>query len=52
MVPKAQPKAPTDNEPPPDGTEYDAFEDLTRKLLAVSKKDLDEARAREDAEKG
>jgi hypothetical protein len=28
--------------------EYDAFEDLTRKLLTVSKKDLDEARAREE----
>jgi hypothetical protein len=34
-----------------DASEYDAFEDLTRKLLSVSKTDLDEAREREEAEK-
>jgi hypothetical protein len=36
---------------PEQTSEYDAFEDLTRKLLSVSKTDLDEAREREDAEK-
>jgi len=34
-----------------DASEYGAFEDLTRKLLTVSKKDLDEARERKEAEK-
>jgi hypothetical protein len=45
-------KRPADPEPQqtPD-SEYDAFEELTRKLLSVSKKDLDEAREREEAEK-
>ena len=35
--------------PQPDEGEYDAFEGLTRKLLTVTKKDLDDARAREQA---
>jgi hypothetical protein len=34
-----------------DSVEYDAFEQLTKELLKVSKKDLDEARAKEQADK-
>ena len=33
----------------PELSEYDKFEDLTKKLLQVSKKELDDARAREHA---
>jgi hypothetical protein len=36
---------------PESSDEDDAFEELTRKLLTVSKKDLDEAREREEADK-
>jgi hypothetical protein len=43
------PKRPDDEEESEDTTtEYAAFEDLTRKLVTVSKKDLDEARASEE----
>jgi hypothetical protein len=34
-----------------DASEHDAFEELTRKRLSVSKMDLDEAPHREEAEK-
>jgi hypothetical protein len=35
----------------PDGLEYEAFEKLAKDLLTVGKKQLDEARAREQARK-
>jgi hypothetical protein len=42
-----------DRQPEPaETTPTPAFEELARKLLSVSKTDFDEARAREDAEKG
>jgi hypothetical protein len=44
-VPRTKP------EPAPESSEYDRFEDLTKKLVGVSKKDLDKARADEKAKK-
>lgn len=41
----------TQPEPAPDADEYDRFEDLAKKLIGVSKEDLDKARAEEKAKK-
>jgi hypothetical protein len=38
-------------EPVPEADEYDRFEDLAKKLVGVSKVDLDKARADEKAKK-
>ena len=43
--------APPPKSDDPEPSEYGAFEELTKKLLTVSKKDLDDARKREEAEK-
>ncbi len=48
----AKRQAPTKDESAhSESSEYERFEELARRLLKVSKKDLDEARAREDADK-
>ena len=46
-------KEPEPSEPnrQPEGLEYENFEELAKKLLKVPKKDLDEARAREEADR-
>ena len=43
----AKPKAPQPQQDKPQGMEFENFEELAKNLLAVSKKDLDEAREKE-----